>query len=93
MENMKDMNETMVNELNPEMLEKVAGGKKKKKSKKTETGEARRWDVQVCYTPEEDPEKKKARETAEAIARATRDFDEICKKDDVQIRLPEMPGL
>ena len=40
MENMKDMNETMVNELNPEMLEKVAGGKKK--SKKTETGEARR---------------------------------------------------
>ncbi len=42
MENMKDMNETMVNELNPEMLEKVAGGKKKKKSKKTETGEARR---------------------------------------------------
>ena len=54
---------------------------------------ARRWGVQVCYTPEEDPEKKKARETAEAIARATRDFDEICKKDDVQIRLPEMPGL
>lgn len=91
MENMKDMNETMVNELNPEMLEKVAGGKKK--SKKTETGEARRQGVQVCYTPEEDPEKKKARETAEAIARATRDFDEICKKDDVQIRLPEMPGL
>ena len=57
------------------MLEKVAGGKKKKKSKKTETGEARRWGVQVCYMPEEDPEKKKARETAEAIARATRDFD------------------
>ena len=40
------------------MLEKVAGGKKKKKSKKTETGEARRWGVQVCYMPEEDPEKK-----------------------------------
>lgn len=38
--------------------------KEMEKSKKTETGAARRWGVQVCYTPEEDPEKKKARETA-----------------------------